>query len=102
MPILENDVPTRSEHGHAITNHYRVEPRLGGEAAYKKLSDALHQRGMKLVQDAVYNHVGETQVTILDKPDPEWVHNWPQYTIPIRLTKTTCCTIRVEPRAINR
>jgi glycosidase len=25
---------------------------------YKKLSGELHKRGMKLIQDAVYNHVG--------------------------------------------
>ncbi|MFN5168765.1 MAG: alpha-amylase family glycosyl hydrolase [Cyclobacteriaceae bacterium] len=80
MPVLENDVAERSEHGYNITNHYRVDSRLGGEVAYKKLSDALHQRGMKLIQDAVYNHVGSTHFFITDKPDAEWVHNWPRYT----------------------
>jgi len=30
-PVLENDMPNRTEHGYAITNHYRVDPRLGGE-----------------------------------------------------------------------
>src|SRR5690606_9787571 len=37
MPVLENDMPNRSEHGYAFTNHYKIEPRLGGEDAYKKL-----------------------------------------------------------------
>ncbi|MBV9987426.1 MAG: cyclomaltodextrinase N-terminal domain-containing protein, partial [Chitinophagaceae bacterium] len=57
-PVIENDMPNRTEHGYAFTDHYRIEPRFGGEAAYKKLSDELHRRGMKLIQDAVYNHVG--------------------------------------------
>ena len=35
-----NDMPKRTEHGYAITNHYKVEPRFGGNDAYKKLSDA--------------------------------------------------------------
>ncbi len=38
-PVLENDMPNRTEHGYAFTNHYKIEPRLGGPAMYKKLSD---------------------------------------------------------------
>jgi hypothetical protein len=52
-PVLENNMPDRTEHGYAITNHYKVEPRFGGDTAYKRLSDELHKRGMKLIQDAV-------------------------------------------------
>ncbi len=80
MPVLENDMPNRSEHGYAFTNHYKIEKRLGGEAAYKKLSDELHKRGMKLIQDAVYNHVGLYHHTVQDKPMKDWLHEWPAYT----------------------
>ena len=38
-PVLENNMPDRTEHGYAITNHYRVEPRFGGDSAYLQLSD---------------------------------------------------------------
>ena len=81
-PVLENDMPNRTEHGYACTDHYTVEPRLGGAAMYKKLSDALHQRGMKLIQDAVYNHVGLYHFTIQDPPMEDWLHNWPSFTLP--------------------
>jgi hypothetical protein len=57
-PVIENDMPNRTEHGYAFTDHYTIEKRFGGAAAYLKLSDDLHKRGMKLIQDAVYNHVG--------------------------------------------
>jgi glycosidase len=80
MPVLENDMPHRSEHGYAFTNHYKIEPRLGGADAYKKLSDALHAKKMKLVQDAVYNHVGLQHFTVLDKPFKDWLHEWPVFT----------------------
>ncbi|HMP86501.1 MAG TPA: cyclomaltodextrinase N-terminal domain-containing protein, partial [Lacibacter sp.] len=33
-PIWENDMPNRTEHGYAFTNHYKVDPRLGGNEAY--------------------------------------------------------------------
>lgn len=79
-PVLENDMPNRTEHGYAITNHYRVDPRLGGDAAYKKLSDSIHGRGMKLIQDAVYNHCGLYNFFIQDMPMKDWVHQWPTYT----------------------
>ncbi|QQS29635.1 MAG: glycoside hydrolase family 13 protein [Sphingobacteriales bacterium] len=79
-PPIENDMPNRTEHGYACTNHYRIDPRHGGNEAYKQLSDALHSRGMKLIQDAVYNHVGSYHFTILEPPMKDWVHQWPQYT----------------------
>jgi len=79
-PVLENDMPNRTEHGYAFTDHYRIESRFGGEAAYKKLSDALHQRGMKLIQDAVYNHVGSYHFIIQDAPAKDWLHQWPSFT----------------------
>ena len=79
-PILENDMPDRTEHGYAATNHYAVEKRFGGEAAYLALSDALHARGMKLIQDAVYNHVGRFHFLVQDAPAKNWLHQWPTFT----------------------
>jgi len=79
-PVIENDMPNRTEHGYAFTNHYKIEPRFGGASAYKKLSDELHKRGMKLIQDAVYNHVGSYHFTVLDPPMKDWLHQWPSFT----------------------
>lgn len=81
-PVLENDMPSRTEHGYAFTNHYKIEPRLGGNVAYKALSDSLHKRGMKLIQDAVYNHVGIMHFTVTDPPMKDWLHQWPAFTKP--------------------
>ncbi len=79
-PVLLNDMPNRTEHGYAITDHYKVDERIGGPKTYKKLSDELHKRGMKLMQDAVYNHVGLQHFTIQDMPMKDWVHQWPSFT----------------------
>lgn len=81
-PVLQNDMPNRTEHGYAITNHYKVEPRLGGADAYRALSDELHKRGMKLIQDAVYNHMGLHNFLMQDPPSKDWVHQWPVFTKP--------------------
>lgn len=79
-PVIENDMPDRTEHGYAFTDHYTIEPRLGGAALYKRLSDSLHRRGMKLIQDAVYNHVGSYNWIVRDLPEKSWLHQWPHYT----------------------
>ncbi|MEP7143491.1 MAG: glycoside hydrolase family 13 protein [Ferruginibacter sp.] len=79
-PVLENDMPNRTEHGYAFTDHYKIEPRLGGEKAYQQLIDATHAKGMKIIQDAVYNHVGLYHITVQDLPMKDWLHQWPEYT----------------------
>ncbi|HEX8357767.1 MAG TPA: alpha-amylase family glycosyl hydrolase, partial [Segetibacter sp.] len=81
-PVIENDRTERTEHGYGFTNHYKIEPRFGGEAAYKRLSDSLHARGMKLIQDAVYNHIDIDHFTVVDPPMKDWLHQWPRFTNP--------------------
>jgi len=79
-PVIENDMPNRTEHGYAFTDHYKIDRRLGGEKAYKDLINAMHSKGMKMVQDAVYNHVGRYHFTVQDLPMKNWLNQWPEYT----------------------
>lgn len=79
-PVLENDMPERTEHGYAFTNHYVIDKRLGGEKAYQQLIDAAHAKGLKVIQDAVYNHVGLYHFTVQDLPMKSWLHQWDKYT----------------------
>lgn len=79
-PVVENDMPERTEHGYAFTNHYRVDRRLGGDEAYKQLINAAHVKGMKVIQDAVYNHVGLQHILFKDQPDSTWFHRWSKFT----------------------
>ena len=79
-PVIENDMPNRTEHGYAFTNHYKIDERLGGDAAYKELVNAAHQKGLKIIQDAVYNHVGLYHLTVADQPMKDWLHQWQDYT----------------------
>ena len=81
-PVLENDRTTRTEHGYGFTDHYKIEPRFGGADQYKKLSNELHKRGMKLIQDAVYNHVDIHHFFQVDPPSKDWIHQWPTFTRP--------------------
>lgn len=79
-PVIENDMPNRTEHGYAFTNHYKIDPRIGGAKAYKELIEEAHKKDMKIIQDAVYNHIGIYHFTFLDPPMEDWLNQWPKYT----------------------
>lgn len=86
-PVFENNMPRMNEgkfnmsgyHGYWITNHYQVDKRMGGNEAYMSLVNSAHQKGMKIIQDAVYNHIGSYHHTVLDMPFKEWLNQWPSY-----------------------
>ncbi|MGD8398939.1 MAG: alpha-amylase family glycosyl hydrolase [Anaerolineae bacterium] len=46
-----------SHHGYDATDLYRVEPRLGGDAALCAVVAAAHERGIRVLLDYVCNHV---------------------------------------------
>jgi glycosidase len=87
-PVNENDMARTQEggasrstyHGYAITDQYNVDKRFGGNAMYKKMVEASHAKGLKVIQDAVYNHVGIDHWFIRDMPMKDWVNQWPKYT----------------------
>ncbi|HYE55439.1 MAG TPA: glycoside hydrolase family 13 protein [Chitinophagaceae bacterium] len=78
-PVLTNDMYRESFHGYAFTDHYEVDPRLGGNRAYHSLIRAAHAKGMKVIQDAVYNHVGLEHIFVRDMPMKDWLNQWPAY-----------------------
>jgi glycosidase len=87
-PVLENNQPLTNEggamrsayHGYGFTDHYAVDRRFGGNTAYKSFVQKAHAAGLKVVQDAVYNHVGINHWFIKDMPSKDWLHQWPTYT----------------------
>jgi len=47
-----------STHGYDIIDHGRINPDLGGEQEFRRLSDALQVHGLGLIVDFVPNHMG--------------------------------------------
>ena len=45
-------------HGYDITDHFRIDPRLGDDADFRALVAAAHDRGLRVLLDGVFNHVG--------------------------------------------
>lgn len=58
--LLLNPVFDSTSHGYDTINHFRIDPRLGDDAAFDRLVEACHDRGIRLMLDGVFNHVGAT------------------------------------------
>ncbi|ACZ31177.1 alpha amylase catalytic region [Xylanimonas cellulosilytica DSM 15894] len=50
--------PGRSNHRYDASTFDHVDPLLGGDAAYARLAEAVHARGMRLMGDITTNHTG--------------------------------------------
>ena len=63
--------PGESNHRYNASTFDRVDPLLGGDEAYHRLSDAVHARGLRLLGDLTTNHTGDTHewfASALDDP----------------------------------
>jgi glycosidase len=79
-PVQENDQPKTSYHGYAITDHYKIDPRLGTNETYLKFAEETHKRGMKVVMDIVPNHIGNRHWLFRNLPEKSWVNEWKEFT----------------------
>ncbi len=79
-PVLENDEPYESYHGYAVTDHYEIDKRLGTNDQYKTLVSLCHERGIKVIKDVIYNHVGDKHWFIEDLPATDWIHQFDEFT----------------------
>lgn len=79
-PVLENNMPAYSYHGYAITDFYRVDPRIGTNEDYVAFVQNAHGHALKVVMDMVFNHYGTGHQWTKDLPMADWVNVWPEFT----------------------
>ncbi len=79
-PLLESNQPWQSYHGYAITDLYRIDSRHGTNELYRKMVDESHKRGLKIIKDMIFNHVGSKHWWIDDLPWKDWLNQWPDFT----------------------
>jgi cyclomaltodextrinase / maltogenic alpha-amylase / neopullulanase len=56
--ILLGPVFASSTHGYDTVDHFQIDKRLGDEADFDALIKAAHDRGLRILLDGVFNHVG--------------------------------------------
>lgn len=79
-PFLKNNQEAYTYHGYAISDFYRTDPRIGTNQQFKELVDKAHDKGLKVIQDMVFNHCGSGHWWMDDLPMDSWVHQFPEYT----------------------
>ncbi|MEV7757302.1 alpha-amylase family glycosyl hydrolase [Microbacterium sp. NPDC089180] len=56
--LLLGPVFASETHGYDTVDHFRIDPRLGDEADVDRLVGAARERGIRILLDGVFNHVG--------------------------------------------
>ncbi|MGE5429051.1 MAG: alpha-amylase family glycosyl hydrolase, partial [Methylococcaceae bacterium] len=93
-PVLENNMTRVSYHGYSTTDFYKVDPRYGSNEEYRELAQKTHQKGMKLMMDMIFNHIGSEHWWMNDMPSADWLNNYPQHKI-----TTHRRTVNMDPYA---
>ncbi len=79
-PVFENDQYYESYHGYAATDFYQVDKRLGTNEQYRHFVDLCHARGIQVVMDVVFNHVGDQHWFVRDLPSRDWINQHEGFT----------------------
>jgi len=80
-PVLENNMTQVSYHGYSTTDFYKVDARYGSNQEYQGFAKTVHQKGMKLMMDMIFNHIGSEHWWMNDMPSPDWLNLYPEYRI---------------------
>jgi len=79
-PLFDNNDTNYSYHHYACSDYYKIDPRLGKNVDYIRLSEACHTNGLKLIIDVVPNHCGSAHWWLKDMPDKKWFNVSDSYT----------------------
>jgi len=79
-PFLENNQPRSSYHGYSTTDFYRSDPRYGSNEEFRQLVSKAHDRGLKVVMDMIFNHIGSGHWWMKDLPSHDWIHQFGTFT----------------------
>jgi neopullulanase len=77
-PVVRNGA-AQDYHGYGAVDLYAVDPHLGSLKNYQELVAAAHREKMKILFDAVPNHVGPLHPWVENPPLPDWFHGTKQH-----------------------
>src|SRR5690242_17797717 len=77
-PVVKNGA-AQDYHGYGAVDLYAMDPHLGSLKDYQKLVEAAHKERVKILFDAVPNHVGPLHPWVANPPLPDWFHGTKQH-----------------------
>ena len=79
--VLFNPVFDSDRHGYDTRDYFTIDPRLGTNEDFATVCKAIHEAGMRVMLDGVFNHVGrgfwafrDVQEKKWDSPYKDWFH----------------------------
>ena len=79
-PFLENNQQRSSYHGYSTTDFYRSDPRYGTNEEFRQMVSQAHEKGLKVVMDMIFNHIGSGHWWMKDLPSADWIHQFSEFT----------------------
>ena len=70
--LVFNPLFESSRHGYDTIDYRKVDCRLGDNASFKKICEALHSNGIRVILDGVFNHVGRDFFAFKDVQQKKW------------------------------
>ncbi len=70
--VLFNPLFDSDAHGYDTRDYNRVDPRLGTKEDFQAVCKALHEAGIRVMLDGVFNHVGRGFWAFRDVQEKKW------------------------------
>lgn len=85
-PLFES-----SAHGYDTADYYHLDRRLGTDETLRFVADRIHQRGMRLILDGVFNHVGRDFWAFRDVQQYQSTSRYCDWFLNLQFGKTSPC-----------
>lgn len=79
-PFFDNNDVQYSYHHYGCSDYYKVDPRLGTNEDYRRLSTEAKNHGIKMILDVVPNHCSSAHWWLKDLPAKDWFNRWDTFT----------------------
>jgi neopullulanase len=79
-PFFDNNDVQYSYHHYGCSDYYKVDPRMGTNEDYRRLSDEAGKHGIKMILDVVPNHCSTAHWWLKDLPAKDWFNQWDTFT----------------------
>jgi glycosidase len=73
-PLNENNMSKYSYNGYWITDFYNVDARLGSKEDYRQMVREANGKGLGVIYDMVFNHIGADHWWMKDMPARDWIN----------------------------
>lgn len=79
-PLFDNNDTRYSYHHYAVSDYFKIDPRMGSNEDFVRMTKLCLDNGIKYILDVVPNHCGGAHWWMQSKPSADWFNEWPKFT----------------------